>query len=431
MKKRMFIISMILFSVLFSIMSVNSKFWDQSKILKQTKLQTITYITTESIEKSCPLPSWTVCERGECVDYHFYWLYAGGKKVGWSSGPSFTTDIGGHEYYIRIPMDEALLYWHTVTSKEYFTGRYEIKITNPTSFEFDFGPSSSPVCYGCMGINNTILYSDNGIVGWDSITNLEAVDNADLDESRRDLIKSTTDHTFMVNQPNGNYSINMIFYDDSKTHDFIDVYAENVLKINNLNVSPAYGWPTLTFNVEVLDGRLDIRFHNDGGSDPYWIVNYMSITNTNPNTNIENLKSSITFNGSSSKVFEPSYVYGEESIYNHCAIMWVNFTQKVGSLPVKFDIPIEYKTYIIDFNRDNKIDVYDAIIFSNEYGQSWGSPGSPVDQNDYTWRADINSDGIVNVLDATILRNQFGTNYTAPMFENNGLLNIWEADWSA
>jgi hypothetical protein len=277
MKKIVFIISLI---ILFSLSApiVKSPFVDlphKSTIEpKEIVTREIGILTTAG---TCYVPPFTECPDGyECVNYNFYWLYARGKKVGWTCDGGLITDPGPHNYKIRIVTDLAILHWDTVTSKVLFDGTYVVNVT----------PSN---------------------------------------------------------------------------------------------------------NIITIGSSLDFNYSHPGPS----------------------------------YVFEPSYVYGEDVTYLDCAIMWLNFSQ---SDVVNVSIPILYKTYITDLNRDDYIDIYDAIILSNEYGQSWGSPGDTVDPNDYTWRADINSDGIVNTLDATILRNQFGTNYIKPRFEGT-LLNIWEPMW--
>lgn len=236
-----------------------------------------TWTGTPSVEHTCYVAPFNCPDGYECVDYNFYWLYARGKKVGWTCDGGLTTDPGSHNYQIRIVMDLQLLYTETVTSKALFPGTYVIEVT----------PES---------------------------------------------------------------------------------------------------------NIISMGSHLDFNLSHPG----------------------------------SAGLFEPSYVYGVTAVYLDCGIMWLTFSQ---SDQVDIGVPIEYRMYIVDLNRDDQNDVYDAIILSNEFGQSWGSPGDPVDPNDNTWRADINSDGSVNIIDYSILKNQFGTEYIASWSEEGGLLNIWEPMW--
>lgn len=394
-------------------------------------------VTTLAVSHACYVPPWTECPTGyECVNYNFAWLYPLGKKVGWTCDGGLITDPGLHKYKIRIVMDIALLYWYTVTSKVLFGGNYVINISHAWNPELDFGTPTSPVatCGGLWkGVNNETIYSSSVGYGWSDTTNLYSIDRGGDCYPWRDFVLSTSDHTFNIDVNNGNYSVVLYIGDESHPHDFIDVYAEGILKVDNLNYSydpnqGTYKPESVTFTIEITDGQLNLRFHDDGGSDPYWIINALKIKRIDPVDEVTEMTSSLDFNYSSpgsAYVFEPSYVYGNDTIYLNCAIMWLNFTQ---TDMISIGIPIEYKTYITDLNRDDHIDIYDAIILSNEFGNSWGSPGDPVDPNDYTWRADINSDGTVNTLDAIILKNQFGTDYIKPQLEGS-LLDIWEPMW--
>lgn len=146
--------------------------------------------------------------------------------------------------------------------------------------------------------------------------------------------------------------------------------------------------------------------------------------NITPTGRISSMSSSIDFNYSHTGIaylFEPSYVSGQNAAYLECAIMWINFTQTDN---ITMGVPILYKMYINDLNRDDHIDVFDAVILSNGYGLSWSSPVNP---NDNIWRADINSDGIINTGDAVILKSQIGTNYIKPVLED--IDKIWEPMW--
>lgn len=150
-------------------------------------------------------------------------------------------------------------------------------------------------------------------------------------------------------------------------------------------------------------------------------------------TQVTELTSTLTYNNSYvAYVFNPSYGFIDYACshyrdcgvyYPDCGILLLSFTQTDH---VDVSASFQYKTFLLDFNEDGKVDVLDAIIFSNQYGKSWGKPGDSVDPTNMNWRADINSDGIVNTLDATLLRNQFGTNYIAPNLVGS---SKWIPEW--
>jgi len=418
--------------------------------------------TVRSIVKECYLPSWSGCPSGyECYEFLNGQDTPSGRKVGWEYGYISSSSSGSRKYIYRLPFDISLENRYTVSSKVYYSGNHKPVFSHPWYPCLDFGTPTSfiascntPSCsYSWKRVTNETLYSSSLGYGWSDITNLDSITRVPYFGDpygcsvESDFVLSNTDHTFNIDVKNGNYKVIIVIGDmgvNSKKRDFIDVYAEGILKIDNLNYSfeelakeKCYDWTKclvspskITFDVNVNDGQLNLEFHDDGGSDSYWIVNGITIKNTDTPTELLEYGSSLDFNYSNpgpAYLFEPGYdpsgMYFEGALYENCGELLINFSQ-TDRLSV--GVYIEYKTYILDFNQDNKIDILDAIILSNEYGQSWGSPGDAVDINDYTWRADINSDGIVNTLDATILKNQFGTNYTKPFYLGS---EIWQPQW--
>jgi hypothetical protein len=90
----------------------------------------------------------------------------------------------------------------------------------------------------------------------------------------RDLHFDGTDRTFMAGYGSGTYGVTLYFRDDAYMHDTIEVFAEGgstpVATVASLPVGTTV---TKTFNVAVNDGVLDLRFHNNAGGDPNWIIN--------------------------------------------------------------------------------------------------------------------------------------------------------------
>ena len=387
-----------------------------------------------SIEGTCYVPPWTSCPSGySCVELTgTNWLYAEGRKVGKARSPGFTTD-GLQKYKIRTILDPILLYWYTVSSKTLFTGEHEVQFSHPWYPELDFGTPTSPKATcgaNWERVDNQMLYPDSLDYGWDDTTNLESIDRGGDCYPWRDFVLSTSDHIFIVDLINSEYRVKLHIGDNVQDRDFIDVYAEGELKVDDLNYSynPDGGFyrpEEVTFDVTVSDFKLDLKFHDDGGTDPYWVINAIQIKNIGP-VYATFVSTSLDFDyldPGPAYLFEPSYVYGQNAAYEDCGILWINFTNAdLDKISVK--TLIEYKTYILDFNEDDQIDVFDAIILSNEFGQSWGSPGDAVDPNDDTWRADINSDGSVNIIDYSILKNQFGTEYIDPSLAGSAVTEL-------
>jgi len=126
---------------------------------------------------------------------------------------------------------------------------------------YDFGTASSPLEPGYIRISH-YKSRDRG-----------APDNS----LRRDFIFDSSDATFVPwDIPNGDYLVTVTIGDQKYRHDNIDVYAEGALKLNDVTVN-AGQFITQTFTVTLSDGELNIRFHDDGGTDLNWVVNALTI----------------------------------------------------------------------------------------------------------------------------------------------------------
>jgi len=153
--------------------------------------------------------------------------------------------------------------------------------TTPTEAYFDFGTAVSPVEDGYVQVTEATLYSAFTGYGWTSTSGLASTDRGFADFLQRDFVQSTTEHTFNVDLANGDYQIDVIICDRSysaqPTHDLIDVYAEDVQKINDLTVTPSAWVQEVTFYTTVLDGQLNLRILDDGGVDPDWVINALTV----------------------------------------------------------------------------------------------------------------------------------------------------------
>jgi hypothetical protein len=129
---------------------------------------------------------------------------------------------------------------------------------------------------GYIQVTESTLYSASLGYGWSTTSGLESRDRGAPDNLKRDFVFSSTEHTFNVDLENGDYQITVIIGDQNFMHDMIDVYAEGNLEINNL-ISAAGSFQQETFWAAVIDGQLNIRIQDDGGTDPNWVINSLSI----------------------------------------------------------------------------------------------------------------------------------------------------------
>ncbi len=143
----------------------------------------------------------------------------------------------------------------------------------PPGWYFDLGTPSSPIALGYTRVSE--LTSEPNY-GWTDAAGLYSRDRGAPNDLRRDFVCSRQDATFWVNVPNGDYIVIVIIGDNSYTQDLIDVYAEDVLVINDLTV-PIGTFQEITFTVTVTDGQLNLRFHDDGGRSASWVCNAITI----------------------------------------------------------------------------------------------------------------------------------------------------------
>jgi len=143
-------------------------------------------------------------------------------------------------------------------------------------WNFDFGTTSSPIASGYIGVNNSSFYDSSIGYGWTDTLGLVSRDRGAPDNLRRDFVFSASDHTFNVDLPNGEYQVTLVIGDYSYQHDMINVYAEEILTVNDLTV-PKGTFNEVAFPVMVGDGQLNIRFHDDGGLDGNWVINAVLI----------------------------------------------------------------------------------------------------------------------------------------------------------
>jgi len=140
----------------------------------------------------------------------------------------------------------------------------------PDTYKFDFNSLTSPLENGFTNITRFMLYNGSGY-GWSSQPSgdrdrLAGINPVNL---TRDLIFDNIERTFVVDLPNNKYLVSIFIGDMNYSHDNMDVYANNELKLNDVanNVGQI---KQLNFTAYIKDGHLNITFKDDGGSDPNW-----------------------------------------------------------------------------------------------------------------------------------------------------------------
>jgi hypothetical protein len=145
--------------------------------------------------------------------------------------------------------------------------------------KFDFQIPYSPVELGFINITKDMIYNSSVGYGWTSSPSGDR-DRGIGSALERDLIFDSINRTFNIDLSNGDYFVTVFLGDMSYAHDDVDVYAEGILKLDDVNTS-AGEIKRLSFLVPVSDGQLNVLFNDSGGSDPNWVCVGLIVSSMN------------------------------------------------------------------------------------------------------------------------------------------------------
>ncbi len=146
-------------------------------------------------------------------------------------------------------------------------------------WRLDLGSTTTPVATGYTRFP-VQAYSAGRGCGWDNVSGIDWRDRgAGASDLQRDFHFAPSDHNFLVDLPNGNYTVKVYFGDLTYGHDNIDVSVEGTLVLDDYSTI-AGQFTSQSFAVTVADGQLTLGLHEDGGSDPNWVVDGIDVTGT-------------------------------------------------------------------------------------------------------------------------------------------------------
>ena len=222
---------------------------------------------------------------------------------------------------------------------------------------FDFGTLTSPVETGYTQVTETTQYTTTLGYGWTTTTDLHSRDRGLPDDLRRDFVFSSNSRTFSVDLANGDYQITITIGDQIYNHNQIDVYAEDTLKIDNLNTQ-AGTFHEETFWTTITDGQLNIKIADNGGTDPYWIINSLTVEPGTPPTPIS--EASFDFGTSVSPV-ETDYTQVTETT-QYTALQGYGWTTTTGLLSRDRTLPDDLKG---DFIFSPTQNTFNAVSYTH------------------------------------------------------------------
>jgi len=149
---------------------------------------------------------------------------------------------------------------------------------NAENYRWDFGTNDSPLFNGYSRITSN---TNQGYARWNNTSSLASRDRGGSNNSlNRDFVFSRQARIFQQQIANGSYNVTLNLFDGNHRHDNMQVRAEGIVKLSNQTFGGNAGNTTQNFPVTVTDGRLDIEFSDQGGSDPNWVANRLVITRT-------------------------------------------------------------------------------------------------------------------------------------------------------
>jgi len=145
---------------------------------------------------------------------------------------------------------------------------------SPTSaLNFDFGLSNSPVAPGYTQVVPTKTYGAGDGFGWSTGT-ISALDRSVSDPLTTDFAV-TTDGTFQVDVPNGNYRLTVLVGDPTQARDQMQLSLDGTV-IDTLSTA-AGEVLTRSYQISVTTGHFALNLKDLGGSDPSAVLNALRV----------------------------------------------------------------------------------------------------------------------------------------------------------
>ncbi len=140
---------------------------------------------------------------------------------------------------------------------------------------YDFGTASSTLSPGYTAVSEAVTYTASRGYGW-SAGQIRSADRGGRSAVLKDF-NFTTDGTFLVNLPNGTYTVDLILGDTGGyAHDNMGVYLEGLL-VATVSTNPGQV-VARSFQVNVVDSQLTFRLKDLGGRDANAVIEAMRIS---------------------------------------------------------------------------------------------------------------------------------------------------------
>jgi PKD repeat protein len=144
---------------------------------------------------------------------------------------------------------------------------------------FDFRTNTALVAAGHTGAALT-AYTPTLGYGWQSLTGLTAISPDPAADATRGFVRGS-DGTFLVDLANGTYNVTPTLGDPASACNQMALYGQGELLASGLTTG-AGQFVRPTYQVQVTDGQLELRFVDGGGLTPGFSLDALDITATAP-----------------------------------------------------------------------------------------------------------------------------------------------------
>jgi hypothetical protein len=155
----------------------------------------------------------------------------------------------------------------------------EFNVTSNPGLHFEFAPEYSNVAPGYTKVP-VVAYSAAPGYGWSDITGLGTEGQISTDPLTSNFVTGT-DGTFLVDLPNGGYTVTLSLGDAEQAHDDVSVWANGSLLASGLNNSPGQ-FTQSTFEVQVTNGQLALQIASMGTVNATFALDALDIVSEYP-----------------------------------------------------------------------------------------------------------------------------------------------------
>ncbi|WP_117175561.1 BNR-4 repeat-containing protein [Mariniflexile rhizosphaerae] len=173
-----------------------------------------------------------------------------------------------------------ITYQNYYTSIMYYSPADEVKY-------YDFGNDSSELDTGAFRVTNQTLFNEE--YGFVNTTGLTATDDFQTNKAQTDYVEGTSPAIFKVNLFNGTYTVTVVQGTNTTALSGQSIKANGTTVVTNES-SNVGEWKSYTFDINIINGTLELEISNSNGNNNVWVINSLLIETKQLNVNGLNIE---------------------------------------------------------------------------------------------------------------------------------------------